>query len=344
MWLDFSLSFETFRIICRNIWHGSQSSIYVSRVKIAENTVFFCFISRFFFEFWAKNFQTFGQKTSKSFQNYLRVQRNSLWLDFFFLKFWIVLDFLQKPSAWFSKFCLRVQSKNCGRNSFLIFRFRFFFGLWVKSFSDFRPKNFKKLTKLTSARPEEHFVTLTFFKKNWTLLDFLQKPLVWFSNLYLKAQSKICGRNSFFLFSFSEVFRILSKLFSDFWPKNFEKLSKLPSTCPEEHFVAWFFFKFWNVSDYLQKHLAWFSKFYLRVQSKNCGKHCFFCFLSRFFSNFEQKIFRLLAKKLRKVFKTTYVSRGIVCGLKFFPKVLNRFGCSAETFGMVLKILSTCPE
>ena len=213
------------------------------------------------------------------------------------------MDVLQKPSAWFSKFCLRVQSKNCGRNSFLIFRFRFFFGLWVKSFSDFRPKNFKKLTKLTSARPEEHFVTLTFFKKNWTLLDFLQKPLVWFSNLYLKAQSKICGRNSFFLFSFSEVFRILSKLFSDFWPKNFEKLSKLPSTCPEEHFVAWFFFKFWNVSDYLQKHLAWFSKFYLRVQSKNCGKHCFFCFISRFFFEFWAKNFQTFGQKTSKSFQ-----------------------------------------
>ena len=81
---NFILSFETFRIFCRNIWHGSQNSIYVSRVKIAEKTVFYCFISRFFSEFWAKYFQTLGQKTSKSFQNYLlRVQRNSLWLEIF---------------------------------------------------------------------------------------------------------------------------------------------------------------------------------------------------------------------------------------------------------------------
>ena len=126
-------------MFCRNIWHGSQNSIYVSRVKIAEKTVFFVSFQNFF-EFWAKIFQTFGQKTSKSFQIYLRVQRNSLWLEFFFLKFWIVLDFVQKPSAWFSKFYLRVQSKNCGRNSFLIFFFRFFWDFEWKVFQTFDPK------------------------------------------------------------------------------------------------------------------------------------------------------------------------------------------------------------
>ena len=152
-------------------------------------------------------------------------------------------------------------------------------------------------------------------------------------------------RKNFFFVFFPEFFRFLSKNFSDFWPKNFKKFSKLPSTCPEEQFVAWnFYLKFWIVLDFPQKPLAWFSIFYLRVQSKNCGK-IFFCFLSRIFSIFEQKFFRLLAKKLQKVFKTTfYVSRGTVCGLKFLSKVLNRFGFSTETFGMVLKILSTCPE
>ena len=135
-------------------------------------------------------------------------------------------------------------------------------------------------------------------------MDFLQNSLVWFSKIYLSVQSKICGQNSLFLFSFSEVFRILSKLFSDFWLKNFEKLSKLPSTCPEEHFVAWFFFfKFWNFSDFLQKHLAWFSKFYLRVQSKNFGKKQFFCFLFRFFSDFEWKVFQTFGQKTWKSFQ-----------------------------------------
>ena len=146
------------------------------------------------------------------------------------------------------------------------------------------------------------------------------------------------------MFSFSEFSPILSKLFSDFWPKNFENLSKLPSTCPEEHFVAWFFFKFWNFRIFCRNiwHGSQNSIYVSRV--KIAEKTVFFLFLSRIFSNFERKFFRLLAKKLQKVFKITYVSRGIVCGLKFFSNVLNRFGCSAETFGMVLKFLSTCPE
>ena len=127
------------------------------------------------------------------------------------------------------------------KKQFSYFSFQIFFGFWVKSFSDFRPKNFKKLTKLTSARPEDYFVTLNFFKKFWTVLDFLQKPLVWFSKIYLSAQSINCGCNSFFVLLF------------------------------------------------------------------------------RIFSNFEQIIFRLLAKKLREFVKTTfYVSRGTLCGLIFF--------------------------
>ena len=154
-------------MFCRNLRHGSQNSIYVSRVKIAEKTVFFVFISeffrmfsKFFSDFWPKNFVNLSKLPSTCPE-----EQFVAWN--FFLKFWLVLDFLQKPSAWFSKFYLRVQSKNCGRNSFLIFLFRFFFGFWVKSFSDFRPKNFKKLTKLTSARPEDYFVTLNFFFKTF---------------------------------------------------------------------------------------------------------------------------------------------------------------------------------
>ena len=288
----------------------------MSRVKFADKIVYFCFPSQKFFEFWANYFQTFGQKTPKSSPKYLlRVQWNSLWLEFFFLKFWIVLDFVQKTSVWFSKLYLAVQSKNCGKNSFFFISFQSLFELWAKTFQTFGQN--------TSTCPQEQLVALKLFKKFWTVLDFLQKPLVWVSLIYLSVQSKNCGRN-IFLFSFSEFFRILSKLFSDFWPKNFKNLSKLPSTCPEEQFVAWFFLSFETFQIFCRN--IWHS------------------FLSRFFSNFEQKFFGLLAKKLQKVFKTTYVSRRIACGLKFFSKVLNRFGFSAETFGMVLKILSTCPE
>ena len=305
------------------------------------------------------------------------------------------------------------------KKQFFCFSFQFFFGFWAKNFSDFQPKNFRKLSKLPSACPEEHFVTLIFLKKFWIVLDLLQKPLAWFPNFYLRVQSKNCGKNSFFCFlsrifsnfeqklfrlsakklqkvfkttyvsrgkvcdlvfflSF-QTFRIfcrniwhgsqnsiyvsrvkiaektvffcfLSRTFSNFEQKLFRLSAKKLQKVFKTTYVSrgkvcdLVFFKLSNVSDFLQKQLAWFSKFYLSVQSKNCGKNSFFCFLSRIFSNFEQKLFRLLAKKLQKDFKTTYVSRGKVCDLKIFSKVLNRFGFSAETFGMVLNFLSTCQE
>ena len=122
-------------------------------------------------------------------------------------------------------------------------------------------------------------------------MDFLQKPLAWFSNFHLRVKSKICGKNSFFLFFFSEIFRILSKILSDFWPKNFKNLWKITSACPQEQLVALYFFKFWTVLDSLQKPLAWFSKFYLRVQSKVCGRNilCYSSFLN--FFGFWAKVF-----------------------------------------------------
>ena len=68
-------------------------------------------------------------------------------------------------------------------------------------------------------------------------------------------------------------------------------------------------------------------------------------FLSEFFRILSENFFRLSAKNLQKVVKTTFcVTRGTICGLNFFLKVLNRFGISAETFGMVLKFLYKCPE
>ena len=189
MWLKFFLSFESFPIFCRNHWHGSQNSIYVSRVKFAEETVFFILPFWNFLDFERKIFPTFGRKTSRLCQNYLlRVQRNNLWLEIIFKRF---------ESFWF--FC---------RN------------LWHGSQI----------------------------------------------SIYV-SRVKIAEETVFWFF-FSELFRILG-----------------------------------------------------------------------------EKFFRLSAKKLQKVVKTSfYVSRGTVCGLKFFSKVLNSFGFSAETFGMVLKFLSTCPE
>ena len=261
---------------------------------------FFLFSFQNFFEFWAKTFQTFGQKTSKKFSKLPTCPEEKFVTWKFFLKFWIVLDFLQKLLAWFSNFYLRVQSKNCGKNSFFVL-FSEFFRIMSENFSEFWPKNFKKIVKTTYVSRGK-VCDVIFFKFS-NVLDFLQKHLAWFSKFYLRVQSKNCGKNRFFLFSFQNFFEFWAKTFQTFGQKTSKKFSKLP-TCPEEKFVAWkFFLKFWIVLDFLQKPSAWFSKFYLRVQSKNCGKNSFFCFLSRTFSNFEQKLFRLSAKKLQKSFQ-----------------------------------------
>ena len=235
-------SFEQFWIFCRNLWHGSQTSIFVSRVKIAEEMVFFVFLFRIFLDIWAKIFQTFGQKTSRSWQNYpLRVQTNNFWLEIFF-KILSRFAFSSENLAWFSNFYLRVHRKNSGRNNFFILLFRFFSEFERNFFSDFWPKNFKKLSKLTSVCADEQFLAWKFFQKFWTVLDFLQKPLAWFSNFCLGVQSKNSGRNNFFILLFRVFFGFWAKIFSEFWPKNFKKFSKLPSKCPEEQFVAWIFF------------------------------------------------------------------------------------------------------
>ena len=87
-WLEETFkSLEPFCFFCRNLWNGSQNSIYVSRVKSTEGS-FFNISFQNFSQFWAKYFQTFGQKTSRSCQNYpLRVQTNNFWLEFFFKSF-----------------------------------------------------------------------------------------------------------------------------------------------------------------------------------------------------------------------------------------------------------------
>ena len=122
----FLKNLNRFDIFCRNLWHGSQISIYVSRVKIAEETVFWFFFSEFFRILSEIFFRLSTKKLQKVVKTTFYVSRGAVCGLNFFLKFWIVLDFLHKPSAWFSKFYPRVQSNNCGRNSFLIFLLRIF--------------------------------------------------------------------------------------------------------------------------------------------------------------------------------------------------------------------------
>ena len=143
LWLEFFFSFESFRIFCRNLWHGSQKSFYVSRVKIAEE--FFFFLPFWFCsDFERKNFQTFGQKTSWICQNYLlRVHSNNLWLEFFFLSFESFRIFCRNLWHGSSKIYPSVQSRNCGLNRFFVFLFRFFFEFWAKNFQIFAQKTSK---------------------------------------------------------------------------------------------------------------------------------------------------------------------------------------------------------
>ena len=199
--------------------------------------------------------------------------------------------------------------------------------------------------KTTFACPQEQLVALKFFKKFWTVLDFLQKPSAWFSKFYLRVQSKNFGRNIFLIFLF-RIFRILSENFFRLSAKNLQKVVKT-TFCVTRGTICGLknFLKFWIVLDFLQKPLAWFSKFYLSVQSKKCGKNSFFLFSFQIFFDFWAKIFQTFGQKTSKYCENYLcVSTGTTCGFKIFLKVLNRFGFSAETFGMILKILSTCPE
>ena len=229
--------------------------------------------------------------------------------------------FLQKPLEWFSKFYLRVQSKIPGRNSFFNFSFQNFFQFWAKYFQTFGQK-IQEVVKTTLCLFRRTIVGLKFFSKVLNRFGFSAENLAWFSNFYLRVQRKNSWRNNFFILLFRFCSEFERNFFSDFWPKNFKNLSKLTSVCVYEQFLAWNCFqKFWTVLDFLKKHLAWCSNFYLRVHSKNSGRNNFFNLLFILFSDFERIFFRLSAKKLQEVFKTTFcVSRGTRCGLKFSKK------------------------
>ena len=241
----------------------------------------------------------------------------------FFKKNWIVLDFLQKPLAWFSKFYPCVQSKNCGRNVCFVLLFR--------NFSEFERNVFRLLDrklqevdKTTLCVFRRTIFGLKFFSKVLSRFGFSSENLAWFSNFYLRVQRKNFGRNNFFILLFRFFSEFERNFFSDFWPKNFKKLSKLTSVFADEQFLAWNFFqKFWTVLDFLQKPLAWCSNFYLRVHIKNSGRNDFFNLLFIIFSDFERIFFRLSAKKLHEVVKTTFrvcgwTSFGLGIFLKYF--------------------------
>ena len=136
----------------------------VSRVKFAEETVFWFFFSEFFSDCERFFFQTFGEKSSKSCQNYLlRDQRNNLWLEIFFKSFKSFWIFYR--NHWHgSQNSIYVFRVKIAEEAVCLFFFsEFFFGFWAKVYSDFRRKIFKKLSKLPSAWPEEQFICWNIF-------------------------------------------------------------------------------------------------------------------------------------------------------------------------------------
>ena len=207
-------------------------------------------------------------------------------------------------------------------------------------------KTLQKFSKLSSACPEEPFVAWIFFKF-WIVSDFLQKPLAWFSKFYLRVQSKNCGKNSFFCFSFQNFFSNFERYIFRFLAKTLQKFSKLSSACPEEPFVPLNFFKkssqsFWIFCRNL-RHGSQNSIYVSRV--KIAEETVFLFFFSDFFSDFERKIFQTFGQRTSKICQNYLlrVQRNNLCS-KYFLKVLKRYWLSAETFGMVLKFLYTCPE
>ena len=297
LWLEIIFrSFDSFWIFCRNLWHGSQISIYVSRVKIAGETVFWFFFSEFF----RLLSEIFFRLSAKNLQKVVKTTfcvSTGITCGFkFFKKFWTNLDSLQKLLAWFSKFYLRVQSKNCVRNSFLIFVFRIF--------STFERKFFRLLAK--SSKSCENYLLRVQRNNLWLEIIFRSFDSFWIfcRNLWHGSQISIyvsrvkIAEETVFWFFFSEFFRLLSEIFFRLSAKNLQKVVKT-TFCVSTGITCGFKFfkKFWTNLDSLQKLLAWFSKFYLRVQSKNCVRNSFLIFVFRSFSDFERKNFPTFGRK-----------------------------------------------
>ena len=172
------------------------------------------------------------------------------------------------------------------------------FRILSKIFSDFWPKNFKTLWKLTSAYPQEQLVALKFFQKFWTVLDSLQKPLAWFSKFYLRVQSKICGRNIRCYSSFLNFF--------EFWAKVFQTFGQKTSRNHQNYFLRVQMNNFWLAETFKSFESFWIfcrnlwegSQNSIYVSRVKIALETVFLFsFSEFFSDFERKIFETFGHK-----------------------------------------------
>ena len=190
-----------------------------------------------------------------------------------------------------------------------------------KNFFTFLAKKLQEVFKTTFYVSRGTVCGLNFFLKFWTVLGFLQNSLAWFSNFYLRVQIKYSERKIFFILLFIFFSDFERKIYQTFGQKTSRSFQNYPLRAQRNSLWLEFVFQIWTVLDFLQKPLAWSSKFYLGVQSKNCGRNNILIFFSEIFRTLSEKFFRLSAKKLQEVFKTSfYVSRGTVCGLNFFSK------------------------
>ena len=219
-WIEiFFKSFEPFWIFSRNVWHGSQTSIFVSRVKIPEEIFFYSSFHNFYRILCEKFFRLLAEKLQEVFKTTLYSFRGTVCGLNLFFYFRIVLVFLQKPLAWFSKIYLRVQSKNSGRKIFFILLFIIFIGFCAKNFSDFWPKNFKKFSKLPCTRSEEQFVAWYFFFVFESFLIFCRNLSHGSQTSFYVSRGKI-PEEIIFLFFFFQIFLDFErKIFQTFGQK-----------------------------------------------------------------------------------------------------------------------------
>ena len=200
---------------------------------------FFVFLFRIFFEFRAKVFQTFGQETSRSCQNYpLRVQTNNFWLEIFFKSFepfWIFCRNL-RHGAQTSIFVSTVKIPE----EIILFNLLFIiFSDFERIFFRLSAKKLQEVFKTTFCVSRGTRCGLKFPKKFESFWIFYRNLWQCSQNSIYVFRVKIAEEMVFSCFSFQNFFRISSKIFSDFWPRNFKKLSKLTSACAEEQFLAW---------------------------------------------------------------------------------------------------------
>ena len=324
---------------CSNFYLRLQSK------NCGRNCFFFVFLFRIFFEFRAKVFQTFGQETSRSCQNYpLRVQTNNFWLEIFFKSFepfWIFCRNLWH-GAQTSIFVSTVKIPE----EIILFNLLFII------FSDFERIFFR----LSAKKLQEVFKT-TFCVSRGTRcgLKFPKKFesfWIFYRNLWQCSQNSIyvfrvkSAEEKFFLFYFSELFWNLSERFSDFGPKNFKKLSKLPSTCVEVQFVAWIFLKKFESFWIFCRNLWHGSQNSIYVSSAKIAEEMvFFVFLFRISFEFWVKIFQTFGQKTSRSCQNYPLPvQTNNFWLEIFFKSFEPFWIFCRKFGMVLKLLSSCPE